>query len=232
MYRGNNGRSAAYICRRLEEEASGALCFSVQLGNLDTPIVDMVLAILTQERLLDATRVVEIIDQQNAALGRQWDLRLERAKCDAKRAERQYDACDPDNRIVARSLEKRWNERLSELERVERERDDFKRNQRFELTELDRRRILDLASDLPKLWHAKTTENRDRKLLLRLLIKDVSIRAVDVPRRMLRARVLWHTHAVTELEIDRTRKPMKGEPVPYRLTGTTVPTLDAAKGTT
>jgi DNA invertase Pin-like site-specific DNA recombinase len=228
-YRGNNGRSATYLCRSTEHHTDGELCFTVQTGNLDTPIVQLVHDMLTREALLDATRVVEIVEQQGAALGRQWELRLERTKYEAKRAERQYDACEPENRIVARSLEKRWNDRLAELERTQHEYDEFKRAQRFELSELDRRRILALASDLPKLWCAKTTDNRDRKLLLRLLIKDVSIKAIDVPRVSLRARILWHTHAVTELDIDRLRKPMKGDLVPYRVISTTAPQLDAAK---
>jgi DNA invertase Pin-like site-specific DNA recombinase len=228
-YHGNNGRSAGYQCRRLEMDALGERCLMVQAGNLDRPIVDLVLKMLTHERVLDATRVVDLIDDQYTALARQWQLRLERAKYDVKRAERQYDACEPDNRNVARTLEKRWNDRLAELEQLEREYDEFKRAQRFELSELDRQRILALASDLPKLWRAKATDNRDRKLLLRLLIKDICIRAVDVPRSALRLRVLWHTHAVTELEIDQIGRPIKDEAVPYRVIGTTAPSTKASQ---
>jgi DNA invertase Pin-like site-specific DNA recombinase len=231
-YRGNGGRSAAYVCLDGQNRTRADICFTAQIGNLDTPIVQLVFAMLTQERLLDASRVVEIVEQQSAALARQWELRLERAKYEAKRAERQFDACDPENRIVARSLEKRWNDRLAELERVQQEHDEFKRARRFELSELDRRRILSLASDLPKLWNAKTTDNRDRKLLLRLLIKDVSIKAVDVPRASLRAKILWHTHAVTELEIARVITPLKGEPVSYKVLSTTASEPDAASNMT
>jgi hypothetical protein len=201
----------------------------VQIGNVDAPIVKLVLEMLTEQRLLDATRVVELVEQQSAALSRQWQLRLERARYEAKRAERQHDACEPENRIVARSLEKRWNDRLAEVERIEQEYEQYKSAQRFELSELDRRRILALASDLPKLWNARTTDNRDRKLLLRLLIKDVSVKAVDVPRASLRTRILWHTNAVTELEIDRPGRPLKGETPPYRVISTIVPDLGPAK---
>jgi len=228
-YRGHNGRSAGYVCRTLEHAQTGDRCLLVQIGNVDAPIVKLVLEMLTQQRLLDAARVVELVEEQSAALSRQWQLRLERAKYEAKRAERQHDACEPENRIVARSLEKRWNDRLSELERIEQEYEQYKSAQRFELSELDRRRILALASDLPKLWNARTTDNRDRKLLLRLLIKDVSIKAVDVPRASLRARILWHTNAVTELEIDRPGRPLKGETPPYRVISTIVPDLGPAK---
>jgi DNA invertase Pin-like site-specific DNA recombinase len=228
-YRGHNGRSAAYVCRVLEHAKAAERCLLVQIGNVDAPIVKLVLEMLTHERLLDAARVVEIIEQQSAALSRQWQLRLERARYEAKRAERQHDACEPENRIVARSLEKRWNERLMEVERIEQEYEQYKSAQRFELSELDRRRILALASDLPKLWNARTTDNRDRKLLLRLLIKDVSVKAVDVPRASLRAKILWHTNAVTELEIERPGRPLKGESPPYRVISTIVPDLEPTK---
>jgi len=228
-YRGHNGRSASYVCRTLEHAKTGDRCLLVQIGNVDAPIVKLVLEMLTHQRLLDATRVVDLVEQQSAALSRQWQLRLEKARYEAKRAERQYDACEPENRIVARSLEKRWNDRLAEVERIEQEYEQYKRAQRVELSELDRRRILALASDLPKLWNARTTDNRDRKLLLRLLIKDVSIKAVDVPRASLRARILWHTNAVTELEIERPGRPLKGEIPPCRVISTIVPDLGPAK---
>lgn len=222
-YSGHNGRYAAYQCHKLAVAAIGDVCAHVYARHLDEPVVDLVFGLLTQEKLLDATRVIEIVDEQHAALDRQWTLRLERARYDAKRAERQYDACDPDNRVVARTLEKRWNERLTDVDRLEREYGEFKRARRFELSDLDRRRILQLATDLPKLWTAKTTEDRDRKLLLRLLIKDISVRAVDVPRPTLRVKVLWHTHAVTELEVDRPGRGAPGRKINYRVLGTTAP---------
>jgi hypothetical protein len=66
-----------------------------------------------------------------------------------KRAERQDDACEPDNRVVARTLETRRNDKLAELERLEREHPELKQLRRLELNDLDRRRILGLADDLP-----------------------------------------------------------------------------------
>jgi DNA invertase Pin-like site-specific DNA recombinase len=227
-YAGQNGRYAAYGCNNMRDLVAGELCLHVYARNLDEPIADLVLSMTSRDRLLDATRVVELIDEQDAALDRQWTLRLERARYDAKRAERQYDACEPDNRVVARTLEKRWNDRLVEVERLEREYDEFKRKNRFELSDLDRQRILQLASDLPRLWRAKTTEDRDRKMLLRILIKDISVRPIDVPRATLRVRVLWHTQAVTELEIDRPGRGAPGRKITYRLLKTTAATTEKA----
>lgn len=229
-YSGNNGRYPQYQCRKLEHEQIGERCLLLKTRKLDEPIVDLVFRLLTKERLLDATKVLATLDEQHGAVDRQWQLRLERARYDAKRAERQFDACDPENRVVARTLEKRWNDRLTDVEVLEREYDDFKRSQRLELSDIERKRILDLAGDLPRIWRAKTTDDRDRKLLLRLLIKDVSIRAIDVPRSVLRVSVLWHTHAVTELEIERV-EPKAGDSTAYRVLETTAPQVASPAAT-
>ena len=222
-YSGQNGKYPTYMCTQRADAGLGDFCSHVYARNLDEPIVDVVLRMLTREHLLDATKVIELVDEQRAALDRQWQLRLERARYDAKRAERQYDACEPDNRVVARTLEKRWNERLTEIERLEAEYGDFKRVLPVEISDLDRQRILALASDLPRLWRARTTEDRDRKQLLRLLIKDISVRAIQVPTPSLRAQVLWHTHAVTDLEIARPGRGSNRRPITYRILSTTAP---------
>jgi DNA invertase Pin-like site-specific DNA recombinase len=228
LYAGQNGKYPSYQCRTLEIAGIGDVCTLVHARNIDSPIVELVLGMLTRERLLDATKVIELVDEQRAALDRQWRLRLERARYDAKRAERQYDACEPDNRVVARALEKRWNDRLSELERLDSEYQDFKRVQRVELSDVDRQRILALAADLPRLWRAKTTDDRDRKMLLRMLIKDISVRSVDVPSPSLRAKILWHSHAVTELDIERPGRGSGRRPVIYRVISTTAPAAKAS----
>jgi DNA invertase Pin-like site-specific DNA recombinase len=217
-YAGQNGRWTNYSCTRLEWEAlSSSACLHVAARNLETPIVDVVMKALTHERLLDATRIVDTIEEQDKALDKQWLLRLEKARYEAKRAERQYDACDPDNRVVARTLEKRWNDKLAAIEELEREYETFKTKLRPELSDLDRQRILQLADDLPKLWRAATTTNRDRKLLLRNLIEAATVSKIDVPKSALRVRLLWRTGAVTELEIDLIGPGDSRRPIPYRV---------------
>lgn len=222
-YAGQNGRWTNYSCARLKFEAlSTSECLHVSARFLEPPIVDVVMKALTHERLLDATHIIDTIEQHDLALDKQWLLRIERARYEAKRAERQYDACDPDNRVVARTLEKKWNDRLTAVEDLEREYEAFKEKQRIVLSDLDRQRILQLASDLPRLWAASTTSDRDRKLLLRSLLKDASVRKIDVPRATLRVQLLWHTGAVTDLEIDLPGKGHRG-PIPYKLLETRAP---------
>lgn len=228
-YKGQNGRYASYSCARLQMDVlSEHRCLDVYARNLDEPVVDLVLGALTQDSLIDASRVIDLVDEQNSTLERQWKLRIERIRYEVKRAERQYDACEPENRVVARTLEKRWNEKLVELETLEREFEQVQQRQRLELSEIERRRILQLAGDLPRLWRAKDTTDRDRKLLLRLLLKDVAVRAVDVPRTCLRVKALWHTGAVTELEVDRPGRGAARRPIVSRVVSTYAADAEAA----
>jgi DNA invertase Pin-like site-specific DNA recombinase len=227
-YAGQNGRWTNYSCVRLKFEAlSNSECLHVSARYLEPPIIDVVMTALTHERLLDATKIIDTIEEQDQSLDKQWLLRLERARYEAKRAERQYDACDPENRVVARTLEKKWNDKLAAVEDLEREYETFKTGQRPPLSDLDRQRILQLAADVPKLWGASTTTDRDRKLLLRNLIKDASVRKIDVPRAALRVQLLWHTGAVTELEIALPGKGHRG-PIPYKILETRAPVPDRA----
>jgi DNA invertase Pin-like site-specific DNA recombinase len=225
-YTGTRGRYPQYHCQRLCESGVYNKCLSVSCRQVDEPVVELVMQTLTREHLDAATRVVTLIKQEDAAVEQQWKLRLERARYEATRAQRQYDACEPENRVVARTLETRWNEKLTELERLEQEHEQMRRKRRIELTDLDRQRILALAEDIPKLWRADTTTDRDRKALLRLLIEDVSVQAIDIPRPVLRIQVLWHTQAVTELEVDRPGRGGPHRPIPWRIVSTTTPRLD------
>jgi DNA invertase Pin-like site-specific DNA recombinase len=227
-YAGTNGHRAVYWCDKLSTEGLAAQpCVAIGARNLEEPIAEIVLAVLTREQVVDAMRVVELVEEQDAALDRQWQLRLERARYETKRSERQFDACEPENRVVARTLERRWNEKLIELEALEREHAALKDKRRVELSDVDRQRILQLATDLPRLWRATSTTNRDRKLLLRGLIKDISVRPIDVPRSTLKTQILWHTGAVTDVEIDPIGKGSPRRPIQYHVLKTRIVAVES-----
>jgi hypothetical protein len=141
-------------------------------------------------------------DRQAEEIARQWRLRLDRVQYEAKLAERRYKAVDPDNRVVARTLERDWEEKLLEVERTEREYDEVQRREKVVLTDEDRARILALARDLPRVWRAPTTSQAQRKNLLRMLVREVTLTPVDVPRST-RVQVLWETGAVSEFVVAR-----------------------------
>ena len=108
----------------------------------------------------------------DAALS-QWRLEVERARYEAERAERQYKAVDPENRLVARGLEKEWETRLQKLAAAEAELHRREQQRPCTLTVEERQRINTLGADLRLVWTAPTTTDRDRKELLRTLLEEV-----------------------------------------------------------
>ena len=115
------------------------------------------------------------VEQEQAALRQQWQLRLERARYEAERARRQYNGVEPENRLVARNLEKLWEAKLREGEKLEQEFQSWQQQLRLELTSTDRDEILELGENLPKVWNAKTTTPADRKHIVRLIIQEVIV---------------------------------------------------------
>jgi hypothetical protein len=98
---------------------------------------------------------------------------VERAAYEAGLSKRRYEAVDPRNRLVARELERQWEQRLTELRQVEDDYARFTQEQRRHLTSQDRERIVALAENLPALWQAATTTGADRRAVVRLLIGRV-----------------------------------------------------------
>jgi hypothetical protein len=136
---------------------------------------------------------------REAAL-RQWQLGVERAGYEAQRAERRYRAVDPDNQLVARGLEREWEERLRALDAAKAELARRERERPRVISEAERNRLLRLGPDLAAVWNAATTTPRDRKELLRTLIEDVTI-AVDRDKAAGRLTLRWKGGALNEIEI-------------------------------
>jgi len=104
-----------------------------------------------------------------------WRQRLQRARYEAALAERQYQAVDPEHRLVARELERRWEQALWDRHQLEEDYDRFLKEQPLELGAGEREELVRLAADLPGLWRAETTSLRDRQEVVRLLIERVVV---------------------------------------------------------
>ena len=105
--------------------------------------------------------------------------------------------------MVARTLERQWEECLRRIEQLEQAHQRARQHKKLELTEQDRARLVALVRDLPAVWKAKTTTAAERKNLLRMLVKQVTLSPVDVPQLATRLQVLWQTGAVSDFTIPR-----------------------------
>jgi DNA invertase Pin-like site-specific DNA recombinase len=204
------GRSMTTLHRR---EGSYYECGHARADHVNTPACRSVKAAVVDElisrRLLDALAPEEIalalaaadeVTDRRARSTRAVELRVERARYEAIRAERAFHACEPENRLVARSLETRWEQRLRELAEAEAE----LAEQTKPAPEPSREQIERLARDVPALWAADSTSEKDRKRLLRALIADVTITS-EPEGRELRLGIRWRSGAAEEHTIQRPK---------------------------
>src|SRR5258705_4166621 len=115
------------------------------------------------------------LESRDHGILRQWQMRLERAEYEVALAERRYHEVDPANRLVAGTLERRWNDALLHLDDLKNEAAEFQRHEAHVVTPDQNAQVLALARDLPRLWHAPTTHSKDRKPMVRLLIKELTV---------------------------------------------------------
>ena len=174
-YSGKQGEWPQYRCSADQSQFGGTDCQLVRALALDRQVEQRFLQVLQPDQVTLALAALAQLEQQEQAERKQWELRLERARYQAKRAERQYQEVEPENRLVARSLEKQWEEQLRAVETVEKEYQVWKSSRFGIVTQADREAIVALGSDLPVLWQAPTTTNEERKQMLRLVIREVIV---------------------------------------------------------
>jgi hypothetical protein len=133
---------------------------------------------------------------------RQTSLALDQARFEAARARRQYDAVDPDNRLVAGELEHRWNERLQVVQRLEEELASLDAEPSAGLTAIERERLLALGHDLGAAWDHPAASPEIKKRILRTVIREV---VVWVEEGRLRLSIHWMGGDHTALEVVKNR---------------------------
>ncbi len=221
-YPGGRTHLARYQCRSpLRKMGDHRICCSIPSTAIDEAVAELFLEAVQPPEIELGLAVVRETERQAGEVDHQWKLRIDRLRYEARLAERRYKAVDPDNRIVARSLEREWNDKLTQLDEVEREHQDVRRREKLDLTDEDRARILALAKDLPRVWNAETTTNAERKNLLRTLVREVTLVPVEVPPCTTRVRLLWQTGCVSDFTVTQRRRDSA--------TTTQPPTLDAIR---
>lgn len=186
-----------------ERDRGQVMCWSVVGASIDAAVEELFLQTMVPDELDLCLAIDQEVRHQTDSLEEQWKLRLEKAAYEARRAERRYMAVDPENRVVARTLERDWELCLRELEQVKQDLERAKREQCLELGEEDRRRVRELARDLGKVWRAPTTTPADRQAMLRLVIEAIALEPIEVPERQTRLRVQWRSGAINELRVAR-----------------------------
>jgi DNA invertase Pin-like site-specific DNA recombinase len=202
-YSGPHGDFPVYVCSNDQLQFGGKRCQEVRAIALDEHVEQRFLEALRPDQVVLALAALTQVEQEDRAERKQWDLRLERARYEATRAERQYQTVEPENRLVARSLERQWEDKLRAAEAVEKEYQTWSYRRRIAVTDADRETIVALGSDLPALWQAETTTNADRKQMLRLVIRDVIVDGKRA-RGQVWVQINWQTGAHEEFSYKRS----------------------------
>ena len=213
-YRGNGGIYPTYQCNWLHHQALATKdCMNFRCDVLDTTIVEEVFQALQPVELELALAALQELETRDLSIMRQWQMRLERAEYEAALAERRYQEVDPSNRLVAGRLERRWNDALLQLEDLKKQAAELQQQKARVATPEQKEKVMALAQDLPRLWHAPTTQTKDRKRMLRLLIKDITVEKSAVPKQLV-VHIRWQGGACTDRSVqvppnvaDRVRYP-------------------------
>ncbi len=171
-YRGRNSSPGYHCPGKVLVEGRGVYCLNIGGIQIDEAVTRAFIAALEPAGLAATLAAAERLESDREAALKQWRLGVERASYEAERAERRYRAVDPDNRLVARGLEREWEERLRAFDAAKAELEHRERQRPRIISQTERDRLLALGPDLAAVWHAATTTPRDRKELLRTLTRS------------------------------------------------------------
>jgi DNA invertase Pin-like site-specific DNA recombinase len=187
----NNGHTGRYTCMYMKAYYDEPLCQSLKAAPLDGLMTRLILEALQPAALEASIALAADLEAERAALDGHWQRRLERARYQVERARREYSAVEPENRLVARTLERSWEEALTEQARLEAEYNRFRRERLQAPSPAELTAIRRLAQDLPTLWNAQTTTQEERQTIVRLLLERVLVEVIDRTEQV-RVECHWH----------------------------------------
>jgi excisionase family DNA binding protein len=214
-YSGERGRARRYYCDPREGEIGGrAECQGLGGRGLDEAVLTEVFRVLQPAALTATAKALAEAEQTEAARLAAFRTAAEKARYEADRARRQYDACEPENRLVARTLEAAWEAKLRIADQAGAELAAQQARRPAPLSDDEVAALSRVGVDLRAVFDAQTTTNRDRKLLLRALIDDVTV-TVDAEAGAVQATINWEGGASSRLD-----------PLPLRRQGRTYRATD------
>lgn len=171
----NNSQQLRYCCHRMAIDYGDPLCQSLVAEPVERCVSQWVLHALEPAALEVSLQVAEQIETERRQLHQHWQHRLERARYEAQRAARQYHAVEPENRLVARTLEQHWEQALAAEATLQAEYARFQAQQPARLSTQEQAAIRQLAEDIPTLWRASSTTAADRQAIIRQVVERVIV---------------------------------------------------------
>jgi len=199
-YQGKHSTPGYYCAANSIVNGRGMFCLRVGGVRIDEAVAHAFLDAISPSGIEAALLTEKNIEADHEAAMAQWRLQVERARYKTERSERRYRSVEPENRLVARTLETEWESRLSELAAAEAELARRQHQHPGPVTEEQRTRIRTLGADLRRVWEAPTTTDRDRKELLQALLDEVNIAVVPAESKA-HLTLRWRGGAISELDL-------------------------------
>jgi DNA invertase Pin-like site-specific DNA recombinase len=198
-YAGATGNSPRYVCARAKQLYGGEhTCQSIGGIRLEQAVLAELFTVLEPASLqATAKALAEAEDHYRQRLAA-FELAVERARYEADRARRQYDAVEPENRLVARTLERAWEDKLTAIRQADNDLRAQQARQPVTLTAAELAWITSVGADIKKVFHAPTTTVIERKQLPRAVISEIVV-TVCADTRIADLKIIWQGGAVTDL---------------------------------
>jgi DNA invertase Pin-like site-specific DNA recombinase len=197
------GRGLRYCCCRGLTCYGEPECQSLSGRRLDELVATQVLAALQPAPLELHLAAAADIEKQRHLLHQNWQQQIERARYQTQRAARQYQSVEPENRLVARELERCWEEAMREENRLKQEYERFCVSQPAKLSAQEQEQIRQLAQDIPDLWSAETTTAADRQRLVRVVVEKIEVQ-VQGKSEQVKVAIYWMGGHVSRHDLVRT----------------------------
>lgn len=205
-YSGPTGNSPRYVCARAKQLYGTAHgCQSIGGGRLEKTVLTQLFAILEPASLQATAKALAEADQHYRQRMVAFELAVERARYEADRAHRQYDTVEPENRLVARTLERALEDKLAAVRRAENDLRAQQARRPVTLTDDEVAWIRRAGADLAAVFHAPTTTIVERKQLIRAVIDHIVL-TVNAETRIAELRIQWQGGADTELSMAMTKR--------------------------
>ena len=202
-YNGTKGDIGRYNCDATRSNPGAAACISFGALRVDQAVGVEIVRLLQPLGVEAAVRAITDCEHQSGEKQRQLELALEQARYEAVRARRQYDAVDPDNRLVAGELERRWNVALAAVDKLEKELEALIRQRPVALGAEERQRLLQMGADLEAAWHHPAATAVTRKRIIRTVLREVVARVEDDQIHLL---LHWQGGDHTRLTVRKNRR--------------------------
>jgi len=202
-YSGTKGRVVRYSCRGAQINHGSGTCISLGAIRLEQAVADELLKAISPLGIEASIEAIHRIEETGSQEKRQKELALQQARYESDRARKQYDLADPENRLVAAELERRWNEKLLAVQTLENELQHMPPLRKLSLEE--EKELLSAGEDLCLIWEDERSDPAIKKRILRTAIKEIII---SITGEVVKAVIHWTGGSHSEIRFHKNRTGM------------------------